>query len=48
MSGHVHKNLNTFGTTYFYLDLCGRGLKTGFADRIHWFRVNGRPIRVIN
>ena len=39
---------------FFYPDLCERGLKPlwravskqcGFGARVHWFRVDGRPIR---
>ena len=55
-SGHVDSNLYILETAYcYYLDSCGRGLKPlwrtvskqcVFAVRIHWFRVEGRPIRV--
>ena len=55
-SGHVDSNLDILETAYCcYLDSCGRGLKLlwrtvskqcGFAVRVHWFRVEGRPIRV--
>ena len=55
-SGHVDTNLDILETAYcFYLDSCGRGLKRlwrtvskqcDFTVRIHWFRVEGRPIGV--
>ena len=55
-SGHVDTNLDSLETAYCcYLSSFGRGLKPlwrtvskqcGFAVRIHWFRVEGRPIRV--
>ena len=50
-----HESGHFFKQHIFYLDSCERGLKPalessfkeyGFADRIHWFRVDRRPIRL--